>query len=193
MFLVENVQQINEVIDTIMKFAETQTKLGNKKKILVITDDLGSMTADKSCKIDRLLFRGRGIGISLIILAQNYQMISPNMRNNITHTFLFSITDDFMHYLKNIPKTEPMNEIMPRIRNLVLKLSTKSESEDLEEGRKTRYIVAIVAKEGGRIELQYSFIKKYSELYTRNILAKQTSRMMYQYINSQRNDNKVVV
>jgi hypothetical protein len=72
-FIVENISQINEVLDTIIKFATKFTKLGKKKKILVITDDLGLMTSHSSCKIDTLLIRGRGIGISVIILAQSYQ------------------------------------------------------------------------------------------------------------------------
>ena len=177
MFIVESIQQINEVLETILTFAAKQTKVGRKKKILVITDDLGMMTADKTCKIDRLLLRGRGIGISLIVLAQSYQMISPNMRNNITHTFLFSITDDFTHYIRNIPKNETSAEIMTRIKSLFTKLLNRSEPGDTTMGRQTRYVVVIACKSGGSMEISYSFIKNYDELYKRNILSLQQSRM----------------
>ena len=177
LFIVENVQQVNEVLDVIIKFGSKLTKIGKKKKILVITDDLGLMTSNPACKIDTLLLRGRGIGISVIILAQSYQMISPNMRNNITHTFIFSVTDDFLHYVKNIPKTETVGEIMTRIKNLVQKLNNMCEDEDAIEGRKTRYVTVLSPKAGGSMEIRYSFIENYRQLYRRNVLNKQLSRM----------------
>jgi hypothetical protein len=98
------------------------------------------------------------------------------MRNNITHTFIFSITDDFTHYIKNIPKTESSAETIIRIKNLVLKLSNKSEPEDVIDGRKTRYVIVITSKTGSLI-IKYTNIENYNSLFTRNILHLQHSKM----------------
>lgn len=187
-FLVDSIPQINEVLQTIIQFASKRTKLGKKRKMLVITDDLGLMTAHASCRIDTLLLRGRGIGISVVILAQSYQMISPNMRNNITHTFIFSVTDDFQHYLRNIPKSESSIAVMNRIKTLAAKLHNRSEPQDIKEGRKTRYVM-VLSSQAGEMKTKYSFIEDYGQLFSINILDQQLSRMIN---NADIQDNQIL-
>lgn len=191
-FIVENIQEINQVIKSILDFGASLTKKGKKKQILVITDDLGLMTSNPSCKIDTLLLRGRGVGISVVILAQSYQMISPNMRNNITHTFIFAITDDFYHYVKNIPKSESVQEVMTRLKRLFIKLSGKCEEVDREENRQTRYNAVISTIAGGSMCLSYSYIEDYSKLYKRNILSRQISKMKYTIQKNDEDDTLIV-
>lgn len=173
-FLVESVTQINEAVDRILLFGSKFVNLNKRKKIIVITDDLGLHTANPSCKINSLLTRGRNLGISCFILAQSYQMISPNMRGNITHTFVFSLTDDFVHYVKNIPKTVTKEEVMQRISNLFSKFKEmKTESND----KNTRYVLVLYSKAGGDLQYNYSYIEDYDMLYQRNILHLQNSSM----------------
>jgi hypothetical protein len=100
------------------------------------------------------------------------------MRTNITHTFILAVTDDFKHYLSSIPKVETSEQVMTRIRTLYTKLQSRTEEEDRKEGRTTRYTIVLDNESRGELNLSYTYIEDYGNLFAKNILMKQKSRML---------------
>ena len=168
-FEVQDINEMNDAIMRIVRYGETLKAKNSRNKIIVILDDLGLKTGHPTSKVEVLLTRGRNALISSFILAQSYQMISSNMRCNITHTFIFSPSEEFRYYIKTLPKVEDTAQVLSTISKLFKKGETKY---------KDKKIVGVLHSVGGKLLYYHTFIDDFDRVKNDNILHKQYSLMM---------------
>jgi len=182
-FEVQDLNEMNDAIIRIVKYGESLKQRNSHKRIIVILDDLGLKTGNPNSKVEVLLTRGRNALISTFILAQSYQMISSNLRCNITHTFIFSPSEEFRYYIKALPKVENTSHVNTSITKLF---------NDAQEKYKGKRIVVVLNSSGGKLVYYHSFIDNFDEVKNDNILYKQYSSMMLESDNNEDPDRIIV-
>jgi len=169
-FEVQDILEMNDAIVKIVKYGEFLKTKHSKKRIIVILDDLGLKTGNANSKVEVLLTRGRNALISTFILAQSYQMISSNLRCNITHTFIFSPSEEFRFYIKALPKIENTVQV-----NAMITKAFKVLSDRFKDNK----VVMVLQSVGGKLSYFYTFVDDFNRVKNDIILHKQYSTMMY--------------
>ena len=123
--------QLNTVINNILTFGESLVASGYKsKKILLIIDDVGSLGRGSS-GINTLMIRGRNANISTIYLTQSYNNLDKDMRANLTHLCLYTMTSGIETFIRDtrVSDSKEYTKIVNKIFNRLADRKKKGDTE----------------------------------------------------------------
>jgi hypothetical protein len=79
--------------DTLTEIVQHQKESPKRKRILIVLDDLTKADLHNSVLLNDLIRYMRHYHISIIFTVQRYNLVSPDIRSQISHMSLFNITN----------------------------------------------------------------------------------------------------
>jgi hypothetical protein len=90
----------DDEVGALFEYLKDEFDNGNTKHKIIILDDCGfSARGSTSSNLDKLIITGRHYNISIMMLVQNYTMMSTNLRRNLTGVFCFSCVMTEMEFI----------------------------------------------------------------------------------------------